>query len=130
MFLRNTLKEFAIFCVLLWLGYLLSLWLQRWDATVGTLDPSFWLVAIAGLTKLYLAVGVGHGVWRLMFPTVANWADHGGFAADWAQANTHFSQDLLVIQAAAKQAAFRRMWLATVTALASFGAAILALFFL
>ena len=88
-FLRNTFEEMIISVLLLcglWQGLQ---WFQDLDPTMGVPDASVIVLLGWQVVKLYLAVFIGHGLFRLLAPSLADFADDGTFAAEWKASKGH-----------------------------------------
>lgn len=116
-FLRNTFKEMIIALLALLSAFAALDWLRTQDPTMGIPDSSVVILLIWQVVKIYLSVVIGHGLFRLLAPTLANYADDGGFAEDWkkhrdagSDESTYFGMFITICVALA-------CWLAALTAL-------------
>lgn len=82
-FVKNTAKELLITLAIMFLIYRGANRLKELDPNLGIPDSSI-IVILAGMILLiYVALLISHGVFRLIAPTIAKYADKGDFAKDW-----------------------------------------------
>ncbi len=82
-FLRNTIKEIIIAMIIIALGVEAVKWLAAKDPTIGLPDSGVLVLFVWQVLKLYLAVIFGHGLFRLLTPSLADYADAGEFRDAW-----------------------------------------------
>lgn len=98
-FVKNTAKELLITLAIMFLIYRGANRLKELDPNLGIPDSSI-IVILAGMILLiYVALLISHGVFRLIAPTIAKYADSGDFSKDW-EAGTDLTKPVITIAVA------------------------------
>lgn len=82
-FIKNTAKELLITLGIMLLIYRGANKLKELDPNLGIPDSSIIIILAGMILLIYVALLISHGVFRLIAPTIANYADKGDFSKDW-----------------------------------------------
>lgn len=98
-FIKNTAKELLITLGIMFLIYRAANWLKKLDPNLGIPDASVVIILAGIILLIYVALIISHGVFRLIAPTIAKYADSGDFAKDW-EAGTDLAKPVITIAVA------------------------------